>query len=400
MRRREANKITNITLGKGERMMRAIIRRLRINTRTDTNHETITTHANTNPIETLGDLWQGYANHMTTTSSQASTTTAAEIKGATITVAMHKHAPHENPPQHQLEPETQKAPRALITYTHIHNSTLIEELFVAIAHRRNGHALKLITQVADETPHRTLHLVVDKTDRAAIKLYHKLGFRNIARSREHAFPHLNVSATQRIMKAYTNNVRWHTCRHKANPLTTTTTDATRENIRKMNGLHREIIHHHKQSGTSEIQTNANLTTADHMTTVTDSPTNTPPTHEHTPDPNITRQAYPVNIPHATIVPNIDTRMLMCETLKSLNRTIPPKRTLDMTHNMTDAQLTGKIARVQRRQGAKRKHTEEPDATDENNKIIMEHGKPAQRRKMTYRWRKSDLDEYLVTLADK
>jgi hypothetical protein len=68
--------------------------------------------------------------------------------------------------------------------------------------------------------------------------------------------------------------------------------------------------------------------------------------------------------------------------------------------MTDAQLTGKIARVQRKRGAKRKHIEEPDATDETNKMIKEHGKPAQRRKITYRWRKLDLDEYLVTLSDK
>ena len=324
----------------------------------------------------------------------------ALIKGTTITIVNHKHTPHESPSHHQLQPESQKAPRALITYTHIQESTLIEELYVAIAHRRHGHALKLILQVANETPHRTMHLVVDKTDVAAIKLYHKLTFRNIARSREQAFPHLKTSASQRIMKAYTNRIRQHTSRHNTH-MVTSTTDATMDNIKKMNGLHREIIHHHKQSGTSEVQTNIDLTTASHMTTVTEPPTYATPTDTSTP-PNtcIVQQAYQVNIPHATHVPEIDTRIIMCETLKNLNRTILPKRKLDMTHNMTDAQLTGKIARVQRRAGAKRKYTEEKDATVETNEAIKEHGKPAQRRKTTYRWRKIDLEAYVDSIMEE
>ena len=74
--------------------------------------------------------------------------------------------------------------------------------------------------------------------------------------------------------------------------------------------------------------------------------------------------------------------------------------LDTTHNMTDAQLTGKIARVQRRAGAKRKYTEEKDATVETNEDIKEHGKPAQRRKTTYRWRKIDLEAYVDSIMEE
>ena len=168
---------------------------------------------------------------------------------------------------------------------------------------------------------------------------------------------------------------------------------TRDNIKNMNGLHREIIHHHKQSSTNEIQTNANLIAADHMKTVIDPPTYTASNDICTPRPSTVQQAHHTSVPHAAHIPDIDTRMIMCETLKSLNRTMLPKRTLDMTHNMTDAQLTGKIARVQRQRGAKRKYTEEKEATTDTNRAIREHGKPAQRRKITYRWRRSDLIAY-------
>ena len=81
-------------------------------------------------------------------------------------------------------------------------------------------------------------------------------------------------------------------------------------------------------------------------------------------------------------------------MAQLNHPRPSRQTVEEIHSMTDAQLTGTIAGVKRRAGAKRKHKTEYDATDRVNEQITQHGRPTTRRRTTYKWRKDDLARYL------
>ena len=67
---------------------------------------------------------------------------------------------------------------------------------------------------------------------------------------------------------------------------------------------------------------------------------------------------PTSIMHALHIPETDSRIIICRTMAQLNHPRPSRQTVEEIHSMTDAQLTGTIAGVKRRAGAKRKHKTE------------------------------------------